>query len=234
MMKQAVLSDEYLKAITGKFDLETIFNLELGEMGISSLGSLPKCISIVYLDLSQNKITSIRGIEYLIKLNFLDLSCNNISDISPLGELKEMRSLKLYGNNISSYSPLTNLVKLEKLSFKTLPFEDKPNLNVTNPICSSDNYRKNVFTDIKNLKWLDNLPKNMDEFTCESDDNERNIEEMLRLDNFDFNFSDKIKIDAQELIPDEEVENTKNEIKDKYDEFHRGIEEIKKELAKMK
>lgn len=234
MQRQAVLSEEYLKAITGKFDLETIFNIELSNMSISNLGSLPKCISLVYLDISQNKLTSIKGIENLTMLSFLDLSCNNITDISPLGELRLLRNIKLYGNNINSITPLTKLARLEKLSFKTFPFEDKPNLNVTNPICNSSNYRKSVFSEIKSLKWLDDLPKNMDEFNCEDNDNDKNIDEMLRLDKFDFNFKDKIKIDAQDLIPDDEVEKTKKEINDKYNEFHKEIEEIKKELAKTK
>ena len=65
-MIKATLSDEYIKAITGSFDLETIFDLELTQKSITSLGSLPKCVSLVYLDLSQNRITEILGIGNLI------------------------------------------------------------------------------------------------------------------------------------------------------------------------
>ena len=89
------LSDEYIKAVTGSFDLETIFDLELTQKHITSLGSLPKCISLVYLDLSQNRITDINGIDNLIELEFLDLSFNNISNIAPLGSLLKLRKSKL-------------------------------------------------------------------------------------------------------------------------------------------
>lgn len=236
MMKETILSEEYLRAITGKFDLETIFNLELENKNIQKLGSIPRCISIVYLNLSQNKISSLDGIEVLITLNFLDLSCNCISKISPLEKLIELRTLKLYGNNINGPPPkcLEKLRKLEKLSFQTEPFEEMPNLNVTNPICSTEDYRQNIFNIMPNLKWLDNLNKKMEYFNFDLNENGNNFDEQLNLDNFEFNFSEKIKLSSEELIPDEEIENSKKEINDKYNEFEKGIEELKKELEKIK
>ena len=85
MIKEVNLTDEYLKAITGKFDLETVFNLELVNKSIGSLGSIPKCTSLLYLDLSHNNISSINGLDNLdslVHIMFIDLSYNKISNIS--------------------------------------------------------------------------------------------------------------------------------------------------------
>ena len=174
MLSKTNLSDEYLKSVTGFFDLETIFDIELTQKNIHALGSLPKCISLVYLDLSQNKISDITEIDSLIELKFLDLSFNNISNITSLSNLLKLRNLKLQGNNINGPLPqcLKNLKKLEQLTFKTINFEENKNLNVSNPICSMNDYRKNVFSCFTNLKWLDNLPKGMEEIEYDYKDDE--------------------------------------------------------------
>ena len=236
LLAKTNLSDDYLKSVTGNFDLETIFDIELEEKSITSLGSLPKCISLVYLDLSQNKLSEITQISSLIELKFLDLSFNSISNITPLSSLLKLRNLKLQGNNVDGPLPdsLKNLKKLEQLTFKTINFEENNNVNVSNPICSMNNYRNNVFSCFTNLRWLDNLPKDMEEIDYNFKDEEDDITNKFDLDSFDFNFSDKIKLDANELISNEDIENSKKEIQDKYDEYKKGLEEIKKELAKIK
>ena len=236
MIKETQLTDQYLKAITGKFDLEIIFELELENKNIASLGSIPKCISIVYLNLSQNKITSVESISCLYQLKFLNLSINNISDISPLQNLLELRSATLFGNNIDGPlpTPLKKLTKLEKLSFKTEPFDDAKKINVSNPICKMENYRNSVFSLLKNLKWLDNLSKNMEEFNYDEKDDNVDMSEKLDVNKYDFNFSDTIKLDSEELISKEELENTSKDIQDKYSEYQKNIEEVRKELQNMK
>ena len=74
ILSKTNLSEEYIKSVTGFFDLETIFDLELTQKNIVSLGSLPKCISLVYLDLSQNKISDITEIDSLIELTAYTIS----------------------------------------------------------------------------------------------------------------------------------------------------------------
>ena len=236
MLSKTNLSEEYLKAITGFFDLEIIFDLELTQKNIVSLGSLPKCISLVYLDLSQNKISDITEIDSLVELKFLDLSFNNISNITSLSNLLKLRNLKLQGNNINGPLPqcLKNLKKLEQLTFKTINFEENKNLNVSNPICSMNDYRKNVFSCFTNLKWLDNLPKGMEEIEYDYKDDEEDKIDKIDVDSFKFNFNEEIKLDPNELISNEDIENAKKEIQDKYNEYERGVEEVKKELAKIK
>ena len=236
-MMKANLSDEYIKAITGSFDLETIFDLEITQKHITSLGSLPKCVSLVYLDLSQNRITEIIGIDNLIELEFLDLSFNNIANISPLGGLLKLRNVKLQGNNIDGPLPgsLKSMKKLEKLSFKCIDMEDGKNKNNTNPICSMNNYRKNVFEFFSNLKWLDNIPKGMEEvdYNIYNEEEDNDIKQ-INVDDYKFDFANDIKLNVDEFISKEDIDNTKKEINNKYLEYEKGIEEIKKELAKIK
>ena len=236
MLSKTNLSDDYLKSVTGFFDLEIIFDLELTQKNIMTLGSLPKCVSLVYLDLSQNKISDITEIDTLVELKFLDLSFNNISNITPLGSLLKLRNLKLQGNNINGPLPniLKNLKKLEQLTFKTVNFEENKNINVSNPICSMTNYRNEIFTCFTNLKWLDNLPKGMEEIECNYNDDEDDKENKIDVDSFKFNFDEEIKLDSNELISNEDIDNAKKEIQDKYQEYEKGIEELKKELAKIK
>ena len=230
------LSEEYIKAVTGSFDLETIFDLELTQKQIASLGSLPKCISLVYLDLSQNNIREIIGIDSLIELEFLDLSFNNISNIAPLGSLLKLRNLKLQGNNIDGPLPgsLKNMKKLEKVSFKCIDMEDNKNKNCTNPICSMNNYRKNIFECFTNLKWLDNIPKGMEEVDYNYQDDDDNDIKKIDVNDYKFDFGSEINLNVDELISKEDMENSKKEILNKYKEYEKGIEEIKKELAKIK
>ena len=236
MLSKTNLSEEYLKSVTGFFDLEIIFDIELNQKNISSLGALPKCISLVYLDLSQNKISDITEIDSLIELKFLDLSFNNISNITPLSSLLKLRNLKLQGNNIDGPLPncLKNLKKLEQLTFKTINFEEKKNINVSNPICSMDNYRNNVFSCFTNLKWLDNLPKGMEEIDYNYKDDDDDMIKKIDVDSFKFDFNEEIKLDPNDLISNEDIENAKKEIQDKYNEYEKGVEEIRKELEKIK
>ena len=236
LLSKTNISDDYLKSVTGIFDLETIFDLELEQKNISSLGSLPKCVSLVYLDLSQNKISDISSINTLVELKFLDLSFNSISNISPLSSLLKLRNVKLQGNNIDGPLPssLKNLKKLEQLTFKSIDIEDNKNVNFSNPICSTNDYRNKIFELFSNLKWLDNLPKGMDEIDCNFNNDEDDEINKIDVNSYEFNFNDEIKLDAGELISNEEIENSKKEIQEKYDEYKKGVEEIKKELAKIK
>ena len=97
-----------------------------------------------------------------------------------------------------------------------------------------NDYRNNIFSFFTNLHFLDNLPKGMDEIDCDIKDDEDDTLNNLDVNSFDFNFGEQIKLNPEELISNEEIENTKKEIQDKYDEYEKGIEEIKKELAKIK
>ena len=236
MIKEVNLSDEYLKAITGKFDLETVFNLELVNKSISNLGSIPKCTSLLYLDLSHNNLSSINGIQSLVKIMFLDLSYNKISNISYLNSLRDLINCKLQGNNISGPFPsfFADMKKLEKLTFYEVPIDGKPNINTSNPICENGNYRQEILDTVPQLMWLDGIPRGMEEFSNEFKDNDNDIKEKLNPNNFNFEFDGKIKLNQEDVLPKENIEIVKKNIEEKYDEFQKALELAKKELEEIK
>ena len=236
MIKEVNLSDEYLKAITGKFDLETVFNLELVNKSISSLGSIPKCTSLLYLDLNHNNISSINGIQSLVHVMFLDLSYNKISNISYLSSLRDLINCKLQGNNISGPFPdfFASMSKLEKLTFYEYHMEGKPNSYTSNPICENSNYRQSVLDAVPQLMWLDGVPRGMEEFSNEFKDDDMDIKEKLNPNNFNFTFDGKINLNQEDVLPKENIENAKKNIEDKYSEFQQCLEKVKKELEEIK
>ena len=236
MLAKMNISEEYLRSVTGTFDLEILFDLELEKKNILTIGAVKKCISLVYLDLSQNKISDISDISHLVELKFADLSFNNISDIKPLSSCHKLRNLKLQGNNIDCPLPneLKSLKKLEILSFKCINLEEDKNKNVSNPICNMNNYRNAIFLFFNNLKRLDNIPKGMDEFNFDFLKENDDLENKIDFDSYKFDFNDKIKLNANDIISNDDIENSKKEIKDKYDEYEKGVEELKKQIQNMK
>ena len=233
---EIILSDEYLKSLTGKFDLEIIFNLELVNKDIKDIGSIPKCTSLLYLDLSHNNISSINGIENLVNITFIDLSYNQISDISNLNTLRELINCKLQGNNISGPLPsfFAGFKKLEKLTFHEVPFQDNPDLNTSNPICESENYRKDILDSVPQLMWLDGIPRDMEAFSIEFNENDKDLKEKLNPNDFNFSFDRKDKINKEEILPKENVDIVKKNIEEQYNDFQKVIDKMKKELEEIK
>ena len=236
MIKDVNLSDEYLKAITGKFDLETVFNLELVNKSISNLGSIPKCTSLLYLDLNHNNLSSISGIQSLVHVMFLDLSYNKISDISYLNTFRDLINCKLQGNNISGPFPsfFAKMAKLEKLTFHEYPVTGQPNINTSNPLCKNDNYRQEVLNAVPQLMWLDGIPRDMEDFSTDFKDDDNDIKEKLNPNNFDFTFDGKIKLNQEEVLPKENIEIAKKNIENHYEEFQKCLDKVKKELEEFK
>ena len=235
MIKEVNLTDEYLKAVTGKFDLETVFNLELINKNINSLGSVPKCTSLLYLDLSHNNISSLNGMENLVHIMFLDISYNNISNISNLELLKDLMNCKLQGNNISGPLPsfFANFKKLEKLTFHEVPIQDKPDINTSNPICESENYRQEILDKLPKLMWLDGIPRGMEAFSIDFQNNDNYLKVQLKPNNFNFSFDRKVKLDTEEILPKENIEIVKKNIEEQYNEFQKSLEQVKKEIEEI-
>ena len=235
MIKEVNLTDEYLKAVTGKFDLETVFNLELINKNINSLGSVPKCTSLLYLDLSHNNISSLNGMENLVHIMFLDISYNNISNISNLESLKDLINCKLQGNNISGPLPsfFANFKKLEKLTFHEVPIQDKPDINTSNPICESENYRQEILDKLPKLMWLDGIPRGMEAFSIDFQNNDNYLKVQLKPNNFNFSFDRKVKLDTEEILPKENIEIVKKNIEEQYNEFQKSLEQVKKEIEEI-
>jgi protein phosphatase 1 regulatory subunit 7 len=115
------LTPLYLKTVSQKFDLETIFILNLKDKLINGgIGSLGECINIMNLNLSSNKITILTGIENLVNLRILDLSNNKLTTVESLKGCINLDNLDLSGNLIKDCKPierissfLTKLVNLK-------------------------------------------------------------------------------------------------------------------------
>ena len=114
MIKELNLSVDYLKAISGKFDVETIFNLMLPEksknkknflykfilLDIAKSGNLGKCKNLVSLNIANNKLPNCSGLETLKDLVYLDLSYNLLFNMDGLEYLIKLKTLRIQGNKI--------------------------------------------------------------------------------------------------------------------------------------
>ncbi|KAK3733806.1 hypothetical protein QZH41_009460, partial [Actinostola sp. cb2023] len=151
-MKEGVTA-HFLKLKSGEFDLESIYNLDLNDMGIQDLSIIGRCTGIVYLNLSNNRIKNLRPLGDLKLLETLDVSCNNISSLDGIGQLESLTSVNLAGNMIMSTEDLKCLSKLDKL--RKLRLKDDIR-NYSNPVCQSTNsYKRTVFDIIPQLNTLD-------------------------------------------------------------------------------
>ena len=54
------------------------------------------------------------------------------------------------------------------------------------------------------------------------------------MNDYKFDFGEEIKLNSDEFISKEDMDNSKKEIMDKFREYEQGVAEIKKELAKIK
>lgn len=187
MIKETNVTSDYIKAISGKFDLEAVFLLDLREKSISKLKDILKCKNLVFLNLSNNKITNIAGIEGFKELSYLDLSYNQISNIDGIDFLIKLKHLKLQGNKIEkpkSFAKFSALINLEKLFFQ----EVSQNESCSNPICKITNYRTEIFKIFINLKSLDGIRKHLEVLFQDTDSI---VENDNKIDPKDFNFNFK-------------------------------------------
>ena len=190
-MRELNLSSDYLKATTGKFDLESIFILSLTEKSIAKLGDVENCVSLYLLNLSKNQIFSLGSLGALKKLVFLDVSYNKLSSIDGINSLGSLKQLKAQGNQIDDKTKdlcklFENMVSLEKVYFQELSG------SAANPICFILDYRKEMFRAIAKLKVLDGLRSNIDSFSLYKDEDLRGGVDANQIDKMDFNFSKRI------------------------------------------
>ena len=105
--------------------------------------------------------------------------------------------------------------------------------NTKNPICKMENYRNEIFDLFPSLKMLDGIPKGMETFEIQEEKNDNILEEKLNPNNFNFDFSEKIHLNEDEIINENDIENIKKNIEEKYAEFEKGIEELKNSLKEF-
>ena len=203
MNKELVPTEDFLKAISGKFDLDIIFHVELPGKNISKLGAIPQCSNIMLLNLSRNKLTQISALGNLVNLAFLNLSFNSITSIDCLENLILLRHLELQGNNIMKIIPskLSKLVRLEKLKFQIVysyKENNKAEQNDSNPICKEKDYRKTILHILPRLTYLDGISREVEAPEFVEEDEFAQIEKKLNPDNFKFDYTNKMKFDPNE------------------------------------
>ncbi len=99
------------------YQVQSIEQLNLNGLGISSLNGLEYFYNLLSLELKSNQITDLAPLQSLTMLEVLDLSDNLISDISPLSYLTEIYELDISRNNIAvvpeEFSGFSNLYHLD-------------------------------------------------------------------------------------------------------------------------
>lgn len=94
-MVERKITPLYIKTVTQKFDLMTVFLLDLSKKGIQGIGSLPECGNLLMLDLSGNSISVLTGIEALLNLKYINLSFNKLVQIDALKGCAALERLEL-------------------------------------------------------------------------------------------------------------------------------------------
>ena len=152
-MAEQKLTPLFLKTVSQKFDLETIFLINLSDKGImGGVGSLGECTNLMHLDISKNRLTMLTGIEGCINLRVLDLSFNKLTTIDALKGCINIERLDLQGNLIKDCKPIDRispyLTKLKNLYLQEFTGENG------NPCCWTKAYRpaiKAAFPDLSSL-----------------------------------------------------------------------------------
>ena len=104
------------------------------------------------LNLSQNTIENITPLKLLNKIRILDLSGNCLLNVDALNNNTELVNLGLEGNMIKGVDQLRALKTCSSL--RNLKLQSLSGGN-QNPICQLNNYRRNIFEEIPQIKRLD-------------------------------------------------------------------------------
>ncbi|XP_022334076.2 leucine-rich repeat-containing protein 61-like [Crassostrea virginica] len=151
-MEDGKITKPLLKTRSGEFDIESIHTLNLRDCGLSDLGCISECTQLERLNLSRNDISKLNKLAGLGNLTSLNLSANRITNIEGLQALENLQSVNLAGNLIGSVNSLRCLTALDKL--EELRLHD-PLRDLSNPLCHSTTYRRDVLDMLPNLKVLD-------------------------------------------------------------------------------
>lgn len=163
----AVLTLEYIKAETGEFDEESVFQAILSKRGISLIDAVNKCINLRWLDLSRNQIIRIENLDGLAKLASLDLSHNKIQKIQGLQGMPILERLKLQNNPISRTQDLEDLRAAPSLRHLQLQNVDGSDFC---PVCLQPEYRRDIREMCPDLVALDSRRKHLPDLDKEAAD----------------------------------------------------------------
>ncbi|CAF3557355.1 unnamed protein product [Rotaria sp. Silwood1] len=144
---------DIVKHEQGHFDAESILFLDLNSRNLTDANSLSICRNLIILNLNNNNLTNVRGFGTLTQLQKLSLAQNQINSLDGLQSCENLEILNVAGNNLTGLKSLAPLLYLTHL--RSLCLNDRQN-NLTNPLCNSSSYQKDVKNNLPNLDTLDN------------------------------------------------------------------------------
>ena len=147
------MTTSLLKAVSGEFDVESIFKLSLCRMNIRLLDCLAECPNLSELNLTGNFIEHLDGLQGCFKLKRLVLTSNKIRSLATLPPLQSVEHVYLQDNQITDLVEVNQLIK-QTPNLKTLYFK---NIDGTqkSPLCEHPTYRSNICRMLPKLFVLD-------------------------------------------------------------------------------
>ncbi|KAL5249063.1 hypothetical protein ACHWQZ_G018040 [Mnemiopsis leidyi] len=150
MVEDGYLSEQFVKRLTGDFDLSCVIHVHAKNTGIENLGCVYMCENLVSLDVSYNKVHDLSPLFKLQSLQILDLSNNKLSSLKGLEYMPALSSLNVSGNELASLESLKLLETIPNL--RKVIMKDG---NVGNPVCHLDSYPNKLKALLPDLVMLD-------------------------------------------------------------------------------
>lgn len=146
------ITESLIKAVSGEFDLATVYKLQLCRMNIRTIENLENCVNLTELNLSGNEIDKIEGLERLHNLRKLTLTTNKITSLAGLAKCENLEHILIQENNIGNIGEVSHLLPLQNL--KSVYFK---NIDGTqrNPLCEHPSYRSSIVRQLTQLSILD-------------------------------------------------------------------------------
>lgn len=109
----------------GTDDLLQITDLNLGNLGISTLAGMGQLKNLRTLDLRENPISDLTPISSLSKLRSLNLRETRVIDISPIKNFVQLEYLNLHSTNVKDVTVLQDLTNLHTLIMRNVYIGDQ-------------------------------------------------------------------------------------------------------------
>mmetsp|Transcript_41237 Transcript_41237/g.129567 ORF Transcript_41237/g.129567 Transcript_41237/m.129567 type:complete len:230 (-) Transcript_41237:89-778(-) len=146
------MTHSLIKAVSGEFDLESVYKLTLSRMNIKTMENLEACVNLQELNLSNNEIESIRGLEKLQSLRKITLTSNKISSLQGLDKCASLEHIFVQDNNIDNINEIANVASLKNLKSLYLRNIDG---SQKNPVCEHPSYRSSIVRQLPHISILD-------------------------------------------------------------------------------
>jgi len=150
MVEDGYLSEQFVKRLTGDFDLTCVIHIHAKNTGIENLGCVYMCENLVSLDVGYNRVKDLSPLFKLQSLQILDLSNNKLTSLKGLEYMPTLSSLNISGNELSSLESLKLLETIPNL--RKLILRDG---NIGNPVCHLNSYPNKLKALLPDLTMLD-------------------------------------------------------------------------------